>query len=132
MATIFTKIIEGEIPSHKISENEYCFAFLDINPLVLGHVLVVPKVEVDYIFDLEDSILTELNVFAKTIAIALKKAIPCVRIGTAVIGLEVPHTHIHLIPLQTMDDINFTRKKLSPTQSELEDVAQRIKKELAI
>ena len=131
MSTIFTKIIQWEIPCNKIAENDTCFAFLDINPLVLGHVLVIPKKEVDYLFDLDDDLLTELNLFAKTIAIALKKAIPCVRVGTAVIGLEVPHTHIHLIPLQTMDDINFTRKELSPTPLELKEVASKIRKELA-
>src|SRR5690606_8886966 len=108
MGSIFTKIINREIPGHIVAENERFIAFLDVNPLVKGHCLVVPKKEVDYIFDLDEETLSSLHVFAKKIAVALKKAIPCKRIGMAVIGLEVPHVHIHLVPLNTMNDINFS------------------------
>jgi histidine triad (HIT) family protein len=127
MATIFTKIISGEIPAHKISETQKFLAFLDINPLVEGHVLVIPKKEVEYIFDLEDEEYRELMLFAKSVAISLKKAIPCKRIGVAIIGLEVPHTHIHLVPLNQMDDINFSRPKLYPSNEELSATADKIK-----
>lgn len=127
MATLFTRIIQGEIPCHKIAEDENFIAFLDIMPLVPGHVLVVPKVEVDYIFQLEDDILTGLMLFAKKLAPAIEKAIPCKRLGLAVIGLEVPHTHIHLVPLQEVGDINFTKQKLNPSAEELADVAAKIK-----
>jgi histidine triad (HIT) family protein len=127
MATLFTRIIQGEIPCHKIAEDENFIAFLDIMPLVNGHVLVVPKVEVDYIFKLEDDILAGLMLFAKKLAPAIEKAIPCKRLGVAVIGLEVPHTHIHLVPLQEVGDINFTKPKLKPTAEELADVAASIK-----
>jgi histidine triad (HIT) family protein len=127
MATLFTRIIQGEIPCHKIAEDDNFIAFLDIMPLVNGHVLVVPKVEVDYIFQLEDNILAGLMLFAKSLAPAIEKAIPCKRLGVAVIGLEVPHTHIHLVPLQEVGDINFTKPKLKPTAEELVDVAGRIR-----
>jgi len=127
MSSIFTKIINREILGHIVAENEDFIAFLDVSPLVVGHVLVVPKKEVDYIFDLEDQTLADLNIFAKEVAQAVKKAIPCLRIGVAVIGLEVPHTHVHLVPLNTMDDINFSRPKLSPTQEELAVVAEKIR-----
>ncbi len=127
MASIFTKIINGEIPSHKILESDDYYSFLDISPLGMGHTLVIPKVEVDYIFDLDEKLLAGLHVFSKKVAIALKKAIPCKRIGTAVIGLEVPHTHLHLIPINEMDDMNFSRKKLSPTQEELAETAEKIR-----
>ena len=130
MASIFSKIIAGEIPAHKVAENSSYLAFLDINPLVMGHVLVIPKVEVDYIFDLDDKTYLGLQAFAKTIAIGLKKAIPCTRIGVAVVGLEVPHVHIHLVPMNTMDDLNFTRKKLHPSDQELKKTAELIRKEL--
>lgn len=130
MASVFTKIIDGDIPCHKIAETENCFAFLDINPLKLGHTLVIPKMEVDYIFDLPDEILAELNVFSKSIAHAIIKAFPCKRIGSAVIGLEVPHAHIHLVPLDRMSDIDFTRTKLSPSQEELAENAQLIRQYL--
>ena len=126
MSSIFTKIINRDIPGQIVAENDDFIAFLDINPLVLGHTLVVPKKEVDYIFDLDDDTLVELNLFAKKVAMAVKKAVPCVRIGIAVIGLEVPHTHVHLVPLNTMDDINFSRPKLNPSQEELSEVAERI------
>ena len=127
MPTIFTKIVNGEIPSHKIAEDENCFAFLDINPLVDGHVLVIPKKEVDYLFDLDPDTYNQLWIFAKKIAAAIEKAVPCKRIGVAVIGIEVPHAHIHLVPLNTMNDINFSKPKLHPTQQQLSDVAERIK-----
>lgn len=126
MATIFTKIINGEIPCHKIAEDENYLAFLDIMPLAEGHVLVIPKKEVDYIFDLDDDLLAGLMLFAKKIAPALAQACPCRRVGVSVIGLEVPHTHVHLIPLNSMNDINFTREKLKPTQAELSATAARI------
>ncbi len=127
MPTIFTKIVNGEIPSHKIAEDENCFAFLDINPLVDGHVLVIPKKEVDYLFDLDPDTYNQLWIFAKKIAAAIEKAVHCKRIGVAVIGLEVPHAHIHLVPLNNMNDINFSKPKLHPTQQQLADVAARIK-----
>ncbi len=127
MPSIFTRIINREIPGYIVAEDENYIAFLDINPLVLGHTLVVPKQEVDFIFDLDDDILAGLNVFAKKVAHAIKKAVPCKRIGVAVIGLEVPHTHVHLVPMNSMGDLNFTRSKLSPSKEELETVAKKIK-----
>ncbi len=126
MASIFSRIITGEIPCYKVAESETCFAFLDINPLAKGHVLVVPKIEVDYIFDLEEETYIEFQLFAKNIAIALKKAIPCERIGVTVIGLEVPHTHIHLIPINGVNDMNFTNKKIHFTREEFEEIALSI------
>lgn len=126
MASIFSKIISGEIPCHKIAENEHFFAFLDVFPLVIGHVLVVPKKETDYLFDLEDTELASMMVFAKKIAKAQKLAIDCKRIGFAVIGLEVPHAHIHLVPMNTVNDINFTQTKLKPSSEDLQEIAQRI------
>lgn len=126
MPTIFSRIISGEIPCHKIAENETYFAFLDIMPLAPGHVLVVPKIPVDYIFDVEDDILAGMLPFAKRIAHAMEKVIPCERIGVSVIGLEVPHAHMHLIPLRTMDDINFSRPKLKMSNSELAEIAAKI------
>ena len=113
MATIFSKIISGEIPSYKIAESNSCYAFLDISPLAKGHTLVVPKLEVDYIFDIEDDLHTELWLFAKRVSRAIKKGVPCKRIGVAVIGLEVPHAHIHLIPMNRVSDMNFAMPKLS-------------------
>ena len=130
MASIFSKIIAGEIPCHKIAETERCFAFLDVFPLAQGHVLVVPRKEIDYIFDVEDDLLSEMNLFAKKVAKAIEKAVPCKRVGVAVIGLEVPHAHIHLIPLNSIQDINFSREKLKPTQEELASVAQKIRAHL--
>lgn len=131
MASIFTKIINREIPGHIVAEDDNYIAFLDINPLVLGHCLVVPKKEVDYMYDLDDETLAGLHLFAKGVARAMEKVIPCKRIGVAVIGIEVPHTHVHLIPLNTMDDINFTRPKLHPSQDELSGVAEKIRKSYA-
>ena len=128
--TIFSKIIKGEIPSYKIAENDQFYAFLDINPLQKGHTLVVPKREVDYIFDLTDQELTELHLFAKKIAIAQKKAIPCLRIGQAVLGLEVPHAHIHLVPLQSEKDLQFSNPRLKLSDEEYAEIANAIKNEL--
>lgn len=127
MPSIFTRIINREIPGHIVAEDERYIAFLDIMPLVRGHVLVVPKKEVDYIFDLDDDTLTGLTLFAKKVAQAMKKVIPCRRIGVAVIGLEVPHVHIHLVPMNSMDDLNFTRPKLKPTAEELAKTAEEIR-----
>lgn len=126
MASIFTKIINGEIPCHKIAENDKFLAFLDIMPIAKGHTLVIPKIENDYIFDLNDNELAELMVFAKSVAKKVELAIPCKRIGVAVIGLEVPHTHIHLVPLQNVDDINFSKEKLKLSQDELKEIALKI------
>lgn len=131
MATIFTRIIRGEIPSYKIAENEHYFAFLDIMPLAPGHVLVVPKQETDYIFDLDDELLAGILPFAKKIASAMKEVMPCERIGISVIGLEVPHAHVHLIPLRTMDDINFSRPKLKMSEAQLNEIAEKIRAKLA-
>lgn len=128
--TIFSRIIAGEIPCHKIAETENCFAFLDISPLSKGHTLVVPKREVDYIFELTDQELTELHLFAKKIAIAQKKAIPCLRIGQAVLGLEVPHAHIHLVPLQSEKDLQFSNPRLKLSDEEYAEIANAIKNEL--
>jgi histidine triad (HIT) family protein len=119
MSTIFSKIVRGEIPCHKVAENEHCLAFLDIMPLVRGHVLVIPKREVDYIFDLDAETYRELWDFARRVSPAIRQAIPCKRIGVAVIGLEVPHAHIHLVPMQHVGDINFSQPKLSLSQEEL-------------
>ena len=130
MASIFTKIVQGEIPCHKIAEDDKYFAFLDISPLAKGHTLVIPKQEVDYIFDLEDDVLAGLNVFAKKVAKAIDKSVECKRVGVAVIGLEVPHTHIHLVPLNNIGDLNFENPKLSPSQEELAEVAETIRKNL--
>ena len=127
MATIFTKIINREIPANIIAEDDHYIAFLDIMPLVKGHVLVVPKVEVDYIFDLEPEILQGLTVFAQKVAKAIDKTIKCTRVGVAVIGLEVPHVHVHLVPLNSMDDINFTRPKLKLSKEELAEIGDRIR-----
>ena len=129
MPTIFSKIINREIPGHIVAEDDRFIAFLDIMPLVMGHVLVVPKKEIDYIFDLDDDALGAMNVFAKKIAHAIKKVVPCKRVGVAVIGLEVPHAHIHLIPMNTVSDLNFGRPKLNPEQEELIAIASKIRKE---
>lgn len=127
MASIFTRIVQGEIPCYKIAENDHFLAFLDVNPLVKGHTLVIPKKEQDYLFDLENDSFVGLHLFAKEVAIQLKKHIACKRIGVAVIGLEVPHAHIHLIPLNEMDDINFNRKKLTLSPEELTSIADELK-----
>ena len=126
MATIFTKIINGEIPCYKVAEDENHLAFLDISPLAKGHALVIPKKENDYIFDLTDDELQALTLFAKKVAVALKKSVSCKRIGVAVIGLEVPHTHIHLIPMNQVSDMNFANPKLKLSNEELKALAEKI------
>jgi histidine triad (HIT) family protein len=130
MATIFTKIINGEIPCYKVAEDERFLAFLDINPLNEGHTLVVPKIETDYVFDLDDDTLAGLILFSKKVAIAIEKVVVCKRIGVAIIGLEVPHVHVHLVPMNTMDDINFMRPKLKFTPEEFRNIAEKISNKL--
>ena len=127
MATIFTKIVNREIPCHLIAEDDRFMAFLDVMPLVEGHVLVIPKQEVDYIFDLDPELLGDLMKFAQKVAPAIKKAIPCKRVGIAVIGLEVPHAHVHLVPMNRMLDINFSQEKLKPSQDSLAETAEKIR-----
>ena len=126
MASIFSKIIAGEIPCYKVAENDHFLAFLDIFPLKKGHVLVVPKKEVDYIFDLDDPTYLELMAFAKNVAAAIKKTVPCNRIGVTVIGLEVPHAHVHLIPINSESDMNFRNEKLKLSQEEFQEIASKI------
>ena len=130
MSTVFSKIISGEIPAYKVAESIDYLAFLDNSPLAEGHVLVIPKQEVDYIFDVEDELYTGLMLFAKIVATAMKTVIPCKKVGVAVIGLEVPHAHIHLIPMNEVSDLNFSRPKLSFTAEELEATAEKIKEAL--
>lgn len=130
MASIFTRIINGEIPCYKITENEHCIAFLDIQPVSKGHTLIVPKEEVDYLFDLPDETYTELHLFAKKVAFALRKAVPCERICTAVIGMEVPHAHIHLIPANSIHDVNFTNPRLKFSPDEYNHILKTVQKYL--
>jgi histidine triad (HIT) family protein len=132
MPSIFSKIVAGEIPSYKIAETENCYAFLDIFPLQRGHTLVIPKKEVDYIFDLDESLLAELHIFSGKIARAVGKAIPCKRVGVVVLGLEVPHAHIHLIPLNQEGDINFSKPKLKLEKQEMEQIAASIREHLEL
>lgn len=127
MPSIFSKIVSRDIPAHIVAEDDNYLAFLDINPLVEGHVLVIPKLEVDYIFDLEDEVLAGLHVFAKKVALQIKKVITCERIGVTVIGLEVPHAHVHLIPINSTGDMDFGRMKLSFSQEEFAEMAKKIK-----
>jgi len=127
MATIFSRIVAGEIPCHKVYEDDQYLAFLDVFPLVEGHTLVIPKMEVDYVFDLDDDVLAGAIVLAKKIAVAIKSAIPCVKVGVSVIGLEVPHAHIHLIPINRMSDMNFMGEKKSFTSDELRLTAEKIR-----
>ena len=127
MASIFSRIVAGEIPSHKVAENDEFFAFLDINPVTVGHTLVIPKQEIDYIFDIDDAKLGRMMAFAKRVARAQEKAITCKRVGLAVMGLEVPHAHIHLVPITKESDMYFGGKKLEMTQAELADVAAKIR-----
>jgi histidine triad (HIT) family protein len=129
MASIFSKIVSGEIPCHKIAETDRFLAFLDISPVTKGHTLVIPKQEIDYIFDLEDELLAGLHVFSKKIAKAIEKVVPCKRVATAVVGLEVPHAHVHLIPINSMADMNFANKK-NMSQEELAQVAEQIRQQL--
>jgi histidine triad (HIT) family protein len=128
MASLFSKIIKREIPAYIVAEEEAQIAFLDINPLARGHVLVVPKKEINYYFDLADNEFIDLNLFAKRVANALEKTVPCQRIGVAVVGLEIPHVHIHLIPLNSMEDINFNKPKLQLTDEELKEIAYSVRK----
>ncbi|MCW5913514.1 MAG: HIT family protein [Chitinophagaceae bacterium] len=128
--TIFSRIISGELPSYKIAENEKFFAFLDINPLVEGHTLVIPKQEIDKFFDMPDGLLSEILVFAKPIAAAIEKAFPCNRCAISVVGIEVPHAHMHMVPLNGPDDLNFTRKKLTPSPEQLKAAQEKILKYL--
>ena len=126
MATIFSRIINGEIPCYKIAENDKFFAFLDINPVQKGHTLVVPKIEVDYIFDIDDNDIQEMMLFAKQVAVKIKEAIPCTKVGVAVIGLEVPHAHIHLVPMQNEGDLDFKRPKLQLEKEEFLEIQKKI------
>jgi histidine triad (HIT) family protein len=130
MASVFTRIINGDIPSYKVAEDENYYAFLDINPLKKGHTLVVPKNETDYIFDLDDKILSGMILFSKKVAAAIREAYPCNRIGIAVLGLEVPHAHIHLVPMDSMNDINFRNPKLKFTPEEFKETARAISSKL--
>ncbi|MFA5245617.1 MAG: HIT family protein [Pedobacter sp.] len=130
MESIFSKIVSGEISAHKVAETLEYLAFLDINPLTEGHLLVIPKKEIDYIFDLDSETYVGLMMFAQIVATGLKKAIPCERIGLSVIGLEVPHVHIHLIPINTMDDMNFSRPKLKLSEEKLAEIAEKIREQL--
>ena len=132
MATIFSKIVAGEIPSYKVAEDEQFYAFLDINPLAKGHTLVIPKREVDYFFDLTDEEIAAMQVFAKKVATGIKRAYPCIKVGQAVLGLEVPHAHIHLVPMQSEKDMLFTNPKLNLTPEEFAEIAKNIEKEIAL
>ncbi|WAC11906.1 HIT family protein [Dyadobacter pollutisoli] len=129
MSSIFSKIVKGEIPCHKIAENEDYLAFLDVFPIAVGHTLVIPKKEIDYLFDLDDEMYSGLFLFAKSIVPALEKTVPCLRIGVSVIGLEVPHAHVHLLPLNSMSDADFS-KKIKISQEELASLAERIRANL--
>ncbi len=126
MATLFSRIISGEIPCYKVAEDNRFFAFLDIHPLARGHVLVVPRVETDYLFDLDDDMLSGMILFAKKVAVAIKQEIPCNRVGVAVIGLEIPHAHIHLVPVNGLGDLDFSNPKISLTPEEFSEIALRI------
>ena len=130
MSTIFSKIIRGEIPSYKIAEDEHFFAFLDINPMAQGHTLVVPKVETDYIFDLEDNLLSEMIIFSKKVAKTIEKSIPCNRVGLMVVGLDVPHAHIHLIPINKTADMSLNEPRLSLSKEKFEEIAESIRTNL--
>lgn len=130
MATIFSKIVSGEIPCYKIAETNDFLAFLDINPVKEGHVLVIPKREIDYYFDLDDELFIGLNLFTKIVADAIKKAIPCKKVGVAVVGLEVPHAHVHLIPIDSIDDLNFSKPRIQISPEQLDLIAQKIREKL--
>ncbi len=130
--TIFSKIIRGEIPCYKIAEDENFFAFLDISPMTKGHTLVVPKIEEDYIFNLEDKTVGDMMIFAKKVAKAIRQAVPCVRIGVAVLGMEVPHAHIHLVPINKESDLNFKNPKLKLEKEEMIAIAEKISKNIAL
>tara|TARA_B110000483_G_scaffold50462_1_gene62803 strand:+ start:25312 stop:25713 length:402 start_codon:yes stop_codon:yes gene_type:complete len=126
--SVFTRIVKGEIPSYKIAETADCYAFLDINPLAKGHTLVIPKKEVDYLFDLDDDLFQSLQLFAKRVSMAIKEVVTCERIGVAVIGLEVPHAHIHLVPINSIGDLNFSKPKLIVNAEEMQAIAKEITK----
>lgn len=128
MATIFSKIINGEIPCYKVAENDQFLAFLDILPVAKGHCLVIPKKEVDYYFDLDDQMMTDINLFAKEVAVKIKKVVPCLKIGVAVIGLEVPHAHIHLVPMNSISDLNFSKERIKMSPEEFSLLAAEISK----
>ncbi|MBG6236525.1 histidine triad (HIT) family protein [Pedobacter sp. CAN_A7] len=130
MATIFSKIVSGEVPAHVVAETTEFLAFLDVNPLTMGHVLVIPKKEIDYLFDMDEESYFGLTLFAKIVAGGVKKAFPCLKVGMAVIGLEVPHVHIHLIPMNAVSDMNFSKEKLTPTEEQLAEAAAKIRAEL--
>jgi histidine triad (HIT) family protein len=132
MASIFSKIVSGEIPSYKVAESEEFYAFLDINPMTAGHTLVIPKKETDYIFDIGDESFGRLFIFAKRVAEAVKKAVPCKRVGIAVLGMEVPHAHIHLVPLEKESDLDFSKKKLKLDASQMEQIAKSINSEIKL
>ncbi len=132
MASIFTKIIQGDIPSYKIAEDDLFFAFLDINPLAKGHTLVVPKVEIDYIFDLDEALLGDMMKFAKKVALAIDETMECKRVGIAVLGLEIPHAHIHLCPINDLYDIEFSRPKLKLSSEEFKKIAETISKKVVL
>ncbi|HMS30631.1 MAG TPA: HIT family protein [Saprospiraceae bacterium] len=127
MPTIFTRIIQGEIPCHKIAETSNCFAFLDIRPLAKGHTLVIPKTEVDYFFDLPQDIIYEIMDLSKKIAVAIKEVVPCTKVGISVIGLEVPHAHLHLVPIAAIGDMNFSKEKMSLSDNEMAELATQIR-----
>lgn len=131
MATIFSRIIQGEIPCYRIAEEDRFFAFLDINPMTKGHTLVVPKQEIDYLFDLDDTLLPDMMVFAKKVAKAIGAALPCERVGMMVIGLEVPHAHIHLIPINREGDMNLANPRVTLSKEEFEEIAARIRSRIA-
>lgn len=126
MASLFSKIVKGEVPCYKVAENDSFLAFLDIMPVKEGHVLVVPKLEIDYIFDIEDDLIGEMMIFAKSIAKKIEKVFPCNRVGVTVIGLEVPHAHVHLIPIERLDDMNFSKPKLNLSDTQLTEIAQKL------
>jgi histidine triad (HIT) family protein len=128
MSTIFSKILAGEIPCYKVAENDKFLAFLDVMPLAKGHCLVIPKKEVDYFFDLDSEILSEYNLFAKEVALKIKKVVPCIKIGVAVIGLEVPHAHMHLVPMNRIGDLNFTKERVKLSPEEFSSLAEQISK----
>ena len=132
MSSIFSKIINREIPAYIVAENDNFLAFLDLFPLMEGHTLVIPKLEIDYFFDLDDNLFNELNIFSKKVAIGLKRAIPCKRIGMTVIGLEVPHAHIHLIPINSINDMNFSNKKLTLTDQDFLNISNKIKQKISL
>lgn len=131
MPTIFTRIIQGEIPCHKIAETSNCFAFLDIRPLAKGHTLVIPKTEVDYFFDLPQDIIHEIMDLSRKIAVAIKEVVPCTKVGISVIGLEVPHAHLHLVPITAIGDMNFSKEKMSLSDKEMEELATQIRSRIS-